>query len=243
MSYTVYTHAERPDLAEEAAGMSDEFWPEYNMHGDVTNAFWRQMRLEFPELQFVLWDEEAGELVAEGHTLAVPWDGTTEGLPDGYDGIFELGLGDAPKTALCAMAAEIRPAYQGSGLAVEMLRLMRGVAERNGLGAVLAAVRPSWKERYPLAPIDEYARWTREDGLPFDPWIRVHVRLGAELSRPEPSSLKISGTVAEWEEWTQMAFPVSGEYVFPRGLATVSIDRAADLGLYYEPNVWLVHRV
>jgi hypothetical protein len=243
VTYAVYTHAERPDLAEEAAGLSDEFWPEYNMHGDVTNVHWHRMRLEFPELQFVLYDEEAGELVAEGHTLAVPWDGTAEGLPDGFDGIFELGFGDEQKTALCAMAAEIRPGHQGTGLAAELLRLMRGLAERQGLGAVLAAVRPSWKERYPLAPIGEYAHWTREDGLPFDPWLRVHVRLGAELSRPEPRSLKISGTVREWEEWTQMAFPVSGEYVFPRGLATVSIDRDADLGLYYEPNVWLVHRI
>jgi GNAT superfamily N-acetyltransferase len=243
MKYAVYTHAERPDLAEQAAGLGDEFWPEYNMHGDVTNAYWGRMRLEFPELQFVLYDEDAGALVAEGHTMPVPWDGTTDGLPDGFDGIFELGFGAEPKTALCAMAAEIRPAYQGGGLAAEMLRLMRGLAERQGLGAVLAAVRPSWKERYPLVPIDEYARWTREDDLPFDPWIRVHVRLGAELSRPEPRSLKISGTVAEWEEWTQMAFPVSGEYVFPRGLAMVSIDREADLGLYYEPNVWLVHHV
>jgi hypothetical protein len=141
------------------------------------------------------------------------------------------------------MAAEIRPGYQGGGLAAELLRLMRAVAERQGLGAVLACVRPSWKERYPLAPIDEYAHWTREDGLPFDPWIRVHVRLGAELSRPEPRSLRITGTVAEWESWTEMAFPVSGDYVFPQGLATVSIDREADRGLYFEPNVWLVHRL
>ena len=31
--------------------------------------------------------------------------------------------------------------------------------------------------------------------------------------------MRISGTVAEWEEWTETAFPESGEYVFPRGLA------------------------
>jgi hypothetical protein len=65
--------------------------------------------------------------------------------------------------------------------------------------------------------------------------------MGGELMRPEPESLKISGTVAEWEEWTKLPFPVSGEYVFPEGLATVSIDREADTGLYYEPNVWLRH--
>jgi len=126
---------------------------------------------------------------------------------------------------------------------VRILELMRDIARRHGLGALIAAVRPSLKERYPLAPIDEYMQWSRPDGLPFDPWLRVHARIGGRILRAEPRSLRISGTVSEWEEWTQMAFPVSGDYVFPHGLALVSIDRAADLGLYFEPNVWVAHDV
>ena len=54
---------------------------------------------------------------------------------------------------------------------------------------------------------------------------------------------EISGAVAEWEEWTQLAFPESGEYIFPFGLAPLSVDRERDTGLYFEPNVWVVHRV
>jgi GNAT superfamily N-acetyltransferase len=243
MIYSVYLHSERPDLAERAAELGDEVWPEYNLHGDVVNLNWRRMRLEYPEYQFVLYDDEADELVAEGHTLPVPWDGSVEGLPAGFDGIFERGFGDEEKTALSAMAAEIRPAFQGGGLAVRVLEVMRDVARRHGLGALIAAVRPSLKECYPLAAIDEYAQWSRPDGLPFDPWLRVHARIGGRILHPEPRSLRISGTVAEWEEWTQMAFPVSGEYVFPHGLALLSIDRAADVGLYYEPNVWVAHDV
>jgi hypothetical protein len=38
-----------------------------------------------------------------------------------------------------------------------------------------------------------------------------------------------------------MAFPDSGEYVFPEGLAPVHIDRSTDRGSYWEPNVWMVH--
>jgi GNAT superfamily N-acetyltransferase len=243
VTYAVYTHAERPDLAERAAQLGDEIWPEYNRHGDVTNAHWRRMRLEFPEHQFVLYDEAADELVAEGHTLAIPWDGTVDGLPAGFDGIFERGFARGRKTALCAMAAEVRPAYQGGGLATTLLELMRDVARREGLSDLLAAVRPSWKDRYPLMPIAEYAAWRREDGQPFDPWLRVHTRSGGEILLAEPRSLRISGTVAEWEEWTGMAFPSSGEYVFPQGLAPLTVDREADLGLYHEPNVWVRHHV
>ena len=243
MKYGVFTHADRPDLAERAAELGDEIWPEYNRHGDVVNQWWHRMRVDFPDLQFVLYDEEADELVAEGHTLAVPWDGTVDGLPGGFDGIFEPAFGPEPKSTLCAMAAEIRPAYQGRGLAAELLSLMRVVAARYGFGDLIAAVRPSWKDRYPLVPIEQYAAWTRADALPFDPWLRVHARIGGEALKAEPESLRISGTVEEWESWTKMAFPVSGEYVFPQGLALVSIDRDADRGLYFEPNVWVRHRV
>ena len=51
----------------------------------------------------------------------------------------------------------------------------------------------------------------------------------------------ITGTVAEWEEWTNLPLPESGAYVFPGGLATVEIDRERDGGRYWEPNVWMIH--
>jgi hypothetical protein len=124
-----------------------------------------------------------------------------------------------------------------------MLDAMRAIARRNGFANLIARIRPNWKDRYPLTPIEEYARWTRAEGEPFDPWMRVHARLGARVLKAEPQSLLITGTVAEWERWTGMAFPASGEYVFPDGLAPVTIDRDADVGTYWEPNIWLVHEV
>ena len=97
------------------------------------------------------------------------------------------------------------------------------------------------KERYPVTPIERYVAWRREDGELFDPWMRVHERLGARVSTPLPTSLRITGTVAEWESWTGLAYPEDGDYVFPEGLATLHVDRARDLASYWEPNVWMVH--
>jgi hypothetical protein len=56
---------------------------------------------------------------------------------------------------------------------------MAGIAREQGLG-VIAPVRPSWKERYPLSPIERYAGWLARTRLLFDPWMCVHERLGAE---------------------------------------------------------------
>jgi hypothetical protein len=120
---------------------------------------------------------------------------------------------------------------------------MRQVARRHHLDSLIAPVRPNRKEYYPLVPIERYSEWRRADGLLFDPWMRVHERLGATILKPEPSSLKVSGTIAEWEEWTDIAFPESGDYWFPHGLATVTIDRDTDAGIYWEPNVWMRHSV
>ena len=143
--------------------------------------------------------------------------------------------------ALCALVIMVPRSLQGRGLSAFAVRAMLELARRHGLGALIAPVRPSWKERYPLVPIERYAGWRRADGLLFDPWMRVHERLGASVLKPEPQSLHISGTVAEWEEWTRMVFPGSGEYWFPGGLATLRIDRDAGRGVYWEPNVWMHH--
>ena len=112
-----------------------------------------------------------------------------------------------------------------------------------GYRAVIANVRPTWKERYPLIPIERYVRWTRDDGLPFDPWMRLHARLGARIVRSSPRALIVKGSVADWESWTGMAFPESGEYVVLHATQPVVIDRDRDEGIYYDQNVWMIHPI
>jgi GNAT superfamily N-acetyltransferase len=247
MAQRIVTASERPDLQERGHEATNGIWPEYNLHGDVPDLFWERLDDVFPEFQFVLWDDEADEIVAQGHSIPLAWDGTEGGLPDGFDGLlrdaFALREAGGVPTMLSALAIEVTAGRQGRGTSRRMIEAMVELARSHGFPGALAPLRPTWKERYPLVPIERYAAWTREDGLPFDPWIRAHVRLGGRILRPEPHSLGISGTVPEWEEWTGMAFPESGDYVFPRGLATVAIDRDADAGRYWEPNVWLLHPV
>jgi len=91
--------------------------------------------------------------------------------------------------------------------------------------------------------MEEYLGWRRADGQLFDPWLRVHERLGGEILGVCPGSLVVEGTVAEWEEWTSMAFPDSGSYVVGGALVPVEIDCGKDVGRYVEPNVWMRHTV
>jgi hypothetical protein len=72
-------------------------------------------------------------------------------------------------------------------------------------------------------------------------WLRVHERLGAEILGVCAGSLIVEGTMAEWEEWTGMAFPDNGSYVVEGALVPVEIDREQDVGRYVELNVWMRH--
>jgi GNAT superfamily N-acetyltransferase len=247
VSVGVYTCAERPDLWERAADEISDVWPAYNHHGDVLGRHWSRLDEDFREFQFVLYDGQRDLLLAEGHTIPCSWDRTVAGLPAGIDGAIEGAVrlfdeNGEPNT-LSALAIEVAPEHQGGGLSRRMVGAMRDLAAARGFADLIAPLRPTWKERYPLTPIERYAGWTQDDGLPFDPWIRLHVRLGAEILQPIERSMHITGTVAEWEGWTETPFPESGAYLFPHGLATLEIDRAADLGDYWEPNVWVRHRV
>jgi GNAT superfamily N-acetyltransferase len=234
------TVAERPDLSDSAWELTRDGLPEYNFHGDVLNGYWGRLSEERPEFQFFLV-AEGDEILARGNSIPVRWDGSIDDLPAGIDGAIARGFDEGDANVLCALLVMIPRPVQGRGLSALALEAMSEIARRHGLTALIAPVRPSWKVRYPFVPVERYAGWRRADGLLFDPWMRVHERLGATVLKAEPESLRITGTVADWEEWTEMAFPESGEFWFPGGLAPVTIDREQDRGSYWEPNVWMRH--
>jgi GNAT superfamily N-acetyltransferase len=234
----------RPDLKEEMERLSGGAWPAFLVHGDITHM--ERLYDDFAGYQIMLRDP--GErLIALGQTVPFEWSGDPDGLPMRMAGIMERAVETyrARRTpnALSALAAVVAPDHQGRGLSAEILHSMRSLARDNGLDHLVAPVRPTLKSAYPLAPFERYVTWKREDGSPFDPWLRVHRKLGAEFLRVMPDSLVVTGTVSQWEEWTKMAFPESGRYVVPGALQPVVIDREKDVGRYVDPNVWMQHPV
>jgi GNAT superfamily N-acetyltransferase len=236
----IVTVAERPELTDPAWERTSDVFPEYNNHGDVVNRYWPRLTEERADFQFHLVGD-GDEILARARSIPLRWDGSLDDLPAGIDGAIARGFDEGAANVLCALVIMVPRDVQGRGLSAAAVEAMLELARRYGLTDLIAPVRPSWKERYPLVPIERYARWRREDGLLFDPWMRVHERLGATILKPEPRSLRISGTIDEWEQWTGMAFPESGEYWFPRGLATLAVERESDRGSYWEPNVWMRH--
>src|SRR5262245_40706195 len=237
------TRAERAGSQPHRSGM-DGAWPEFLYHDAVLNELFGRVISEFAELQFYAWDDEREAVVGVGNAIPAAWDGDIATLPDGgVDAVVEAGFAaDAPApTVLCALQILIAPDLRGQGLSSRMIERMAEIGRDNGLDTLIAPVRPTLKDRYPTIAMERYITWRRDDEAHLDPWLRTHERVGAKIAKVAPESMRIPGTVAEWEEWTGIAFPETGSYVVPGALVPVEIDRERDLGLYVEPNVWMVH--
>ncbi len=155
-----------------------------------------------------------------------------------FERSFESGR---PHDCLAALAISVLPERRGEGLAARMVDAMRDAGRSHGLRDLIAPVRPTLKDRYPLIPIERYVAWRRDDGTHFDPWVRIHERAGAEILAAAPESMRIEAPASEWEEWTEMRLPDDGDYVVPGMLAPLRVWNG--IGVHVEPNIWMRHRL
>lgn len=241
MSFEVVTTSSRPDLADEAGATFRERWPEFIFHDPVSRRYIERVQEYFPHYDIYLLHE--GKVAAGGWGVPFVWRGVP---PEGYDSALVAAVEDheaeARPTAFSFMAAAVHRDFDKQGLATRVLTALTERAAERGVDAVLAPIRPTWKHRYPQFSMAEYQTWVRDDGLSIDPWIRTHQRMGATIVGPAPNSMVIPGTVAEWEKWADMPFPVSGAYVVPDALNLVHVDRERDEAVYREENLWVRHR-
>lgn len=241
--FTIYTHIQRPEL-EPLQSSFRKLWPEFLFHNEIGRTYAHHTLTTFAHLNLYLCNEN-DELVAAGCGVPIAWDGSLERLPTGWDAALLQAVQDhqagRPPTTFCALGAMVRQTDQGRGLSKYVLRAMKSAALQAKLVRMIAPVRPTLKSMYPLIPIERYITWKQADGSPFDPWLRVHWKEGAEIVKIAPASYQVQGKVGEWESWTNMRFPESGEYVVPSALQPVSINCERDEGIYIEPNVWMLH--
>jgi GNAT superfamily N-acetyltransferase len=230
----VVRYADRPDLRERRAELNG--FPEYMFHNAMGWKYWGRLYDEFPAFQLAL--EDGAELVAEAHALPVHVDAE---LPPGWDDAFERGMEIGDGNVLCLLAIDVQPQRRGGGVATTLIEAERAAAAAEGLEAVIAPVRPTLKSNYPLIPIEQYIEWRRDDGSHFDPWIRVHERLGGVIAGPCPESMFIEAPVADWQTWTGLQLPEDGTYIVPGMLAPLEVRDG--VGTHVEPNVWLRHSV
>lgn len=237
---------ERPDLIEAMWNMPNP-WPRFMLEDPFGAIFFDRLPDVFPELQLVALDD-ADRVAAKINSIPFRWDGTDSDLPaSGWGGVLQRGFDDQAHrrtpTAVSLLEARVAPTHLGTGLSRTMLTAARNRVLEAGMTDLFGPVRPAGKAREPATPMTEYAARKRQDGLPEDPWIRTHVRLGARIVAVCPTSMTIPGTLNQWREWTGQPFDASGPVHVTGGIVPVLVDTDQDHAVYVEPNIWVHHRL
>jgi GNAT superfamily N-acetyltransferase len=247
MDPLITTRAERPEFGSDIWEMPDS-WPEFMDHDPIAWSLYSVATAAYPELTVVATDGD-GSVVGHGQATAFRLDleGRRE-LPDtGWDQVLmwvssDLRKGVEPDVA-SALEVSVHPDWQGRGLSTLILTAMRDAARARGFDTLLAPVRPSGKHLEPATPMSEYAYRTRADGLPEDPWLRIHVRAGGVIEKIAPASMVVGSSLANWRGWTGLPFDVDGPVEVPYALSLVHSAPEHDHAVYVEPNVWVRHRL
>lgn len=246
MDLTISTLAERPALLGQLWDL-DPGWPEFMYHGPVADALYGQFTEVFHDYTLVATD--GGRLVARGHSVPFALDvpGRTRLPDDGWDrtliwAFSDLRSGRTPDT-VAAVEVVVHPSHRDRGLSTRMLTAMADNARGRGFARLVVPVRPTAKHKEPETPMSEYAFRNGPDGLPHDPWLRAHVRVGGRLLAVAPASMTVPGSLEQWRTWTGLPFDTDGPVVVPGGLAPVLCSTAQHHAVYVEPNVWVEHRI
>ncbi len=242
MPLTISLLADRPDLVEPMWDMPKS-WPEFMRHDPMGGLYYNHVETRFAEFVLVAQDDTGGVV---GCGYSVPFVLGDDPLPDdGWDFVVRNALladldGEKPD-AVSAVEIAVHPDHQGTGVSGRLLEAMRENAARRGFAQLVAPVRPNGKADV-HEPMSTYAFRVRDDGLPVDPWLRVHVRAGGRITKVAPRSMVIPGTLTQWREWTGLPFDKTGPVLVPHALAPVSCDAEHGVAAYVEPNVWVMHR-
>lgn len=238
----VVTLADRPDLAGTMWDLGPQIWPAFMMEDPIGNLYYGRVADDLADTCLLLLD--GGEVVARAFFIPFVWDGGE--LPDrGWDAVIERGVADhdAGRSPNAASALEIGipPAHRGRGLSRVVLDAMLRAVRDRGLEDLFAPVRPSGKHLVPHQSMEDYLARTTDEGLPADPWVRVHVRAGGRILKVAPTSMRIGAAIAQWESWTGSSLDGDGSVIVDRALVPLEVDRTTDRAVYVEPNVWIHH--
>jgi len=245
-SLTIITADREPGLFDKARRLVGESFPEFMNHSEIISRYWQYLYLYWSDWQFLLADKNS-KIHALANCFPLRYEGSLDYLPDGgiewalETAINQREKGIAPNIA-CAFQIVVAKSSLGKGLSYLAVEEMIDLATRREMIWLIAPVRPNRKAEFPDMPIEEYVVRRREDGLPFDDWIRVHVRMGGRLLNVCRRSFVVDTDLENWRLWTGLALEDDGPQIIDGALAPVIISLDNKRGIYAEPNIWIKHR-
>ncbi len=246
--YKIILLSENPDLKHSTDEKFKECWDEFMLCDEVSIKYREFRDKEFSDYHFYVVDNHRNVL-AMCKSIPTHWNGSEESLPEGYDDALIYAInyyktkGKSNWNTLLGTSICVFKENRNLGLSSFCVNAMKQICRNNGFQNLIIPVRPNFKHKYPLIEIDEYIKWTNSDERSFDPWVRTHLNIGGKIIRVAKKSMTIKGSIDEWEKWTKMQFLSTGKYIVAGALSPIEINYEEKTGVYYDPNVWIVHSI
>jgi len=220
--------------------MVERAYPAFMNHDATANRCFPLMYRMYPEWQQLALDGDRP--VGFFNSAPLPFTGSDADLPqEGWDWAIDLATRRTvvDPTLACGIQIVIDPELHGRGYARSLVAQMKANAAAMGCTRLYVPIRPTRKSEFPHESMADYARRIRDDGQPFDPWLRVHVSLGAHVLHPCERAMVIEGSIDEWKQWSGVSLSGDGRHIVTGALGPVTVD--GDRVTYVEPNLWLRH--
>lgn len=227
-------------LVEVINKIHSEPWPVFLSEDSWVKKYWQRLYQVYPEYQLLF--RINSEYIGVANSAPIYWNGNIDDLPAGFDEAIETIIEEDKKpNTLCGLAVVISKEHLGKGISSKIINNLKKLAKSYGYSNLILPVRPTLKSQYPTILMNNYINW-KKNNLPFDPWLRVHIKIGGEILKVANPSMIVKGTVSDWQRWTGMYFGESNKYIVQGALNPVNIDLKSNLGEYIEPNVWVLHK-
>ena len=239
--YHMITGKKQADYLDNVIALRKQVWPDFIRVPDATIL---KLYEWYPDFQISLFDCDTEELIAIANAVPLIWHEPLAALSDqGVSWVLNEALTQLIAATLsnflCAVSISVAVNYRHQGLSEILLKQLKAICKQHSLTQLVVPVRPSDKSRYPLIAIEDYLQWKNPEGLPFDPWLRTHIKLGARVIKLCEHSAMVTASVKTWEQWTGMYFPGDGAYLIKGALNPIEINLKDNVGTYVEPNVWV----
>jgi len=246
--YKIILFSQNPALKNLIKEKLKDSWYEFMRHDEVASRYREYRDKEFSDYQFFVVDSSEN-VVAICKSIPSYWDGTEKSLPEGYDMALEYAIsnykakGKSNWNALLGTSVHVFEEYRNMGLSSFCLNVMKDICRKKNFQNLIIPVRPVLKHKFPLIEIEDYVKWRNSDGRVFDPWLRTHLNIGGRIIGIAKKSMVIKSSIDNWSKWTKMQFPSTGSYIVEGALSPIEINCEENVGVYHDPNIWVVHTI
>ncbi|MGQ3889378.1 GNAT family N-acetyltransferase [Legionella sp. CNM-1927-20] len=240
--YKIISGAKQLKFFNKISELRKQVWPNFiRLPDDIVFKLYKL----YPEFQISLLAPNK-ELIGVLNSIPITWTKSLSELPnEGVNWVINTGINGNPDTEkaniVCAVSVTVADNYRNRGISKILLQHLKEISFNKKFTYLIVPARPSLKSLYPLTSIDKYITWKNRNGEIFDPWLRTHIDLGAQILSICYYSAYISADIKQWEQWTEMSFLDDGAYIVKGALVPVEIDCKSNLGKYIEPNIWVYY--